>query len=398
MSRSLFQELLDYMVKVEASDLYLNSGMPPSVRVHGKVILSPFDEINHSNFEFMLEQILTPAQKATFDKEMEMNLTLISEQGYRFRTNLYRQQQYPGAVIRRIKTDIPLASDLGLPSYYTDVVMEKRGLVLVAGPTGAGKSSSLASMLNHRNLNGSGHIVIIEDPIEYVHENKGCVFMQREVGIDTVSYPMALKNALRQSPDIVVIGEIRDRQTMENALHFSETGHLVLATIHANNSVLALEHVINFFPEEMHRQVVSSLALNVRAIFCQRLVENVKKQRTLIAEIMKNVALVRHYIEENKIKEIKDVIERSRDQGMQTFDQALLDLLMKGEITNEVAMRESDNPGNLKLRHTQAIARSQGLEKMLSDKVDSSHSTAIGSSGRDPSAFLDEPEFDSQMN
>jgi twitching motility protein PilU len=398
MSRSLFQDLLDYMVKAEASDLYLNSGMAPSARIHGKVTLSPFEEINHSNFEFMLEQIITPEQKATFDREMELNLTLISDQGQRFRTNLYRQQQYPGAVIRRIKTDIPIAADLGLPSYYTDVVMEKRGLVLVAGPTGAGKSSSLASMLNHRNLHGSGHIVIIEDPIEYVHENKGCVFMQREVGIDTVSYPAALKNALRQSPDIVVIGEIRDRQTMENALHFSETGHLVLATIHANNSVLALEHVINFFPEEMHRQVISSLALNVRAIFCQRLVENVKKQRTLIAEIMKNVGLIRHYIEENKIKEIKDVIEKSRDQGMQSFDQALLDLLMKGDITNEVAMRESDNPGNLKLRHTQAIARSQGMDKLLSDKVDSSHSTAIGSTGRDPSAFLDEPEFDSQMN
>ena len=185
----------------------------------------------------MLEQILSADQRMQFSKDMELNLTLISEQGYRFRTNLYRQQQFPGAVIRRIKTDIPLAADLGLPTYYTDVVMEKRGLVLVAGPTGSGKSSSLASMLHHRNLNGSGHVIIIEDPIEYVHENIGCVFLQREVGIDTFSYQAALKNALRQSPDIVVIGEIRDRQTMENALHFSETGHLVLATIHANNSV-----------------------------------------------------------------------------------------------------------------------------------------------------------------
>ena len=397
MSRFLFQEMLNYMVKVEASDLFLNSGLPPSVRVHGRVSIAPFDTIEHSDFETMLEQILSADQRMQFSKDMELNLTLISEQGYRFRTNLYRQQQFPGAVIRRIKTDIPLAADLGLPTYYTDVVMEKRGLVLVAGPTGSGKSSSLASMLHHRNLNGSGHVIIIEDPIEYVHENIGCVFLQREVGIDTFSYQAALKNALRQSPDIVVIGEIRDRQTMENALHFSETGHLVLATIHANNSVLALEHVINFFPEDLHNQVVSSLALNLKAIFCQRLVENVRKERTLVAEIMKNVALIRRYIEEGKIKEIKDVIEKSRDQGMQTFDQALLDLLMKGEISNIVALRESDNPGNLKLRHTQAIARNQGMDKLLNDRVDTSKSSNIGSTF-DPSAYLDEPEFDSQMN
>ena len=396
MSRHFFQELLDYMVKMEASDIYLNAGLPPSIRIHGRVSVAPFEVIDHSDFELMLDHMLTAEQKMQFKKEMELNLTLISDHGQRFRTNLYRQQQYPGAVIRRIKTDIPLASTLGLPRYYTDVIMEKRGLVLVAGPTGSGKSSSLASMLNHRNLHGSGHIIIIEDPIEYVHENKECVFLQREVGIDTISYQAALKNALRQAPDVVVIGEIRDRETMENALHFSETGHLVLATIHANNSVLALEHVINFFPEDMHRQVVGSLALNLKAIFCQRLVENVKKQRTLIAEIMKNVALIRLYIEENKIKEIKDVIEKSRDQGMQTFDQHLLDLLMKGEITNEVAMRESDNPGNLKLRHTQTILRAQGLEKTM---VGQSQSASIGSTvptHSDP--YKDEPEFDSQMN
>lgn len=392
MARILFQDLLEYMVKADASDLFLNAGHPPSARVHGKVSAAPFEAIELDAFETMLEQILSPEKRADFARDMELNITLLSDSGQRFRTNLYRQQQLPGAVIRRIKTDIPVAADLGLPKYYTDVVMEKRGLILVAGPTGSGKSSSLASMLNHRNLNGSGHIIIVEDPIEYVHENKGCVFMQREVGIDTSSYHAALKNALRQSPDVLVIGEIRDRETMENALHFSETGHLVLATIHANNCVLGLEHVINFFPEELHRQVVSSMALNLKAVFCQRLVENVQGQRTLVSEIMKNVALVRRLIEENKIKEIRDVIDKSRDQGMQTFDHALLDLLMKGEITNEVAMRESDNPGNLKLRHTQALAMHRGMGNAIGDKVQSSRSAHVST------MQSDDLEFDSRMN
>lgn len=389
--RLLFQDLLDYMVKVEASDMFLNAGLPPSVRVHGKVSLTQLSPLEISDFEGMMEHMLTPEKKAQYERDMELNFTLVSDLGHRFRANFYRQQQYPGAVIRRIKTDIPTAESLGLPKYYTDVVMEKRGLVLVAGPTGAGKSSSMASMLHHRNTVGQGHIIIIEDPIEYVHENRGCVFLQREVGIDTTSYETALKNALRQSPDIVVIGEIRDRKTMENALHFAETGHLVLATIHANNAVLALEHVINFFPDEMHKQVVSALALNLRAIFCQRLVENRRGQRSLVAEILKNVALIKRYIEENKIKEIRDVIEKSRDQGMQTFDQALLELMMKGEITQEVALRESDNPGNLKLRHAQEIATKHGI-----DKVHTSESNPVASSNY--RASLDDAEFDSSMN
>ncbi len=389
MARLLFHDLLDYMVKVEASDLYLNAGIAPSVRIHGKVSVTPLAPIEPSDFDAIFEHLLSPEKKAEFEKQLELNMIFITDNGQRFRTSFYRQQQFPGAVIRRIKTEIPTAAELGLPAQYPNIAMEKRGLVLVAGPTGSGKSSSLASMLNHRNLHGSGHIIIIEDPIEYVHENKGCVFLQREVGIDTVSYQAALKNALRQSPDIVVIGEIRDRQTMEDALHFAETGHLVMATIHANNTMLVLEHVINFFPEEMHRQVISSLALNLKAVFCQRLVENRRGNRTLVTEIMQNIALIKRYIEENKMKEIRDVIERSRDQGMHTFDQNLLDLLMKGEISNEVALRESDNPGNLKLRHSQAIANNLGVGQLI---VQTSSSANVGTSD------FNEPEFDSQMS
>lgn len=392
MARLLFHDLLDYMVKVEASDLYLNAGLPPSVRIHGKVTVTQLQPIEPSDFDAVFEQLLSPDKKHEFDTQLELNVIFIADNGQRFRTSFYRQQQFPGAVIRRIKTEIPTAAELGLPPQYPLVAMEKRGLVLVAGPTGSGKSSSLASMLNHRNVHGSGHIIIIEDPIEYVHENKGCVFLQREVGIDTNSYQAALKNALRQSPDVVIIGEIRDRPTMESALHFAETGHLVMATIHANNSMLVLEHVVNFFPEEMHRQIISSLALNLKAVFCQRLIENRRGNRTLVTEIMQNVALIKRYIEENKIKEIRDVIEKSRDQGMHTFDQCILDLLMKGEITQEVALRESDNPGNLKLRHSQAIANTQGMEQLLMDRVQISRSVDLGVDS------LNEPEFDSTMN
>lgn len=386
MRRFNFQELLEFMVKNDASDLFINIGEPPSVRINGRVHRLQADAVEPSDFELIFDQLASPQKKKEFEDESELNMTLVSDQGQRFRANFYRQQQLPGAVFRRIKTDIPTAQELGLPPAYTDVVMEKRGLVLVVGPTGAGKSSSLASMLQHRNTEGSGHMIIIEDPIEYVHQNKNCIIVQREVGMDTSSYKVALKNALRQSPDVVVIGEIRDRDTLENALYFSETGHLVLATLHAANTSQAIEHIINFFPEELHRQIYSSMALNLKAIFCQRLVENRHGTRTLVVEILRNYALIKRYIEEGRIKEIHDIIEKSRDQGMQTFDQALLDLLVAGEITNEVAMREADNPGNLKLRLSQAMI-SKGM-----DKVQVSQSAKLPTF-----SSMADPEFDTSM-
>lgn len=387
MARFIFQDLLDFMVKHDASDLYVNIGEVPSVRINGKLHKLQASPIEPSDMELIFDQVLTPEKKKEFETEMELNVTLVNDHNQRFRANFYRQQQLPGAVIRRIKTQIPKPEELGLPPSYTTAVMEKTGLVLVVGPTGSGKSSSLASMLHHRNQNGSGHIIIIEDPIEYVHQNQNCIFIQREVGMDTGSYKTALKNALRQSPDVVVIGEIRDRDTMENALHFSETGHLCLATLHANNTTQALEHIINFFPEEMHRQVYGSLAANLKMLFSQKLVENRKGNRTLVAEVMKNYALIKRYIEEGRIKEIHDIVEKSGDQGMQTFDQALLKFVVSGEISHEVAMREADNAGNLKLRLNQAII-SAGL-----DKVNVSQSAKLPTFSN-----LDDAEFDTSMN
>lgn len=387
MARFIFQELLDFMVKHDASDLYVNIGEVPSVRINGKLHKLQASPIEPSDMELIFDQVLSPQKKKEFEEQMELNVTMVNEQHQRFRANFYRQQQLPGAVIRRIKTQIPKPEELGLPPSYTTAVMEKTGLVLVVGPTGSGKSSSLASMLHHRNQHGSGHVIIIEDPIEYVHQNQNCIFIQREVGMDTGSYKTALKNALRQSPDVVVIGEIRDRDTMENALHFSETGHLCLATLHANNTTQALEHIINFFPEEMHRQVYGSLAANVKMIFSQKLVENKQGKRTLVAEIMKNYALIKRYIEEGRMKEIHDIVEKSGDQGMQTFDQALLKFVVSGEISQEVAMREADNAGNLKLRLNQAII-SAGL-----DRVNVSQSAKLPTYSN-----LDDAEFDTSMN
>lgn len=376
------------MVKHDASDLYINIGEVPSVRINGRLHKLQTAAIEPSDMEVIFDQILTPGKKQEFENQLELNVTLVTDHNQRFRANFYRQQQLPGAVIRRIKTEIPTPEELGLPQSYKEAVMEKRGLVLVVGPTGSGKSSSLASMLHHRNMAGSGHIIIIEDPIEYVHRNEGCIFIQREVGMDTSSYKVALKNALRQSPDVVVIGEIRDRDTMENALYFSETGHLVLATLHASNTTQAIEHIINFFPEELHRQTYSSLAANLKSIFCQKLVENKNGTRTLVAEVLKNYALIKRHIEEGKIKEIHEIIEKSGDQGMQSFDKALLDCVIRGEVTQEVALREADNPGNLKLRLSQAIV-SLGL-----DKVQVSKSAKLPTF----SHFDDDPEFDTSMN
>lgn len=387
MARFIFQDLLDFMVKHDASDLYINIGEVPSVRINGRIHKLQAQPIEPSDMELIFDQILSPQKKHEFEEHSELNMTLVTDQNQRFRANFYRQQQLPGAVIRRIKTDIPSPEELGLPQSYLDAVMEKRGLVLVVGPTGSGKSSSLASMLHHRNKQGTGHIITIEDPIEYVHRNHGCIFIQREVGMDTASYKTALKNALRQSPDVVVIGEIRDRDTMENALYFSETGHLCLATLHASNTSQAIDHIINFFPEEMHRQIFSSLAANLKAIFCQKLVENKQGTRTLVSEVLKNYALIKRHIEEGKVKEIQELIEKSGDQGMQTFDKALLDFVVGGQISQEVAMREADNPGNLKLRLSQAIV-SRGL-----DKVNISQSAKLPTFTQ-----LSDPEFDTSMN
>jgi twitching motility protein PilU len=344
---------LKEMVKREASDLFLTVDCPPSLRIEGKVVEFDLPPVSEEDIEKIITDLMSEDQKYEFESNYELNMALKLEDGERFRVNFFRQQHHSGLVIRRIKAKIPDPQTLKLPPIYTQIVMEKRGLILLVGSVGSGKSTSMASMIEYRNQKGSGHIITVEDPIEYVFTHQNCIFTQREVGIDTFSYSIALKNAMRQSPDVIVIGEIRDRDTMENALLFCETGHLCLATLHATNSSQAIERIINFFPEETHRQMQITLSQNLRAVFSQRLVEDEKNGRALATEILLNEGLIKQLILEGKFKEVKDAMEKAHDHGMQTFDQCLHMLVKKKTISAEVALREADNPNNLRLRINQ---------------------------------------------
>jgi twitching motility protein PilU len=342
------EELIEFCIGKGATDMYLTVGSPPTLRMNNQMHTHGDTALTEEDVTQAMQGLVSPDIIEEFHSTLEYN-TAINWKNARFRVNIFRQRQHPGIVLRRIQTKIPSLSDLSLPSVYNNLIMEKRGLILVVGPTGSGKSTSLASMLEHRNLNGSGHIVTIEDPIEYLLEHKNCIITQRDVGIDTYSFGIALKNALRQTPDIIVIGEIRDKETMEHAVVFAETGHLCLATLHANNANQAIERVINFFPEERHKQILLNLSLNLKAILSQRLVENVRGSRSIALEIMLNHGLIKNLIQEGRVKEIKEYIEKGRDEGMQTFDQALTDLFIAGHITEDMALAESDNPANLRL-------------------------------------------------
>lgn len=354
----LIDPFLHYMVEYSASDLFLTVGCAPSLRVHGRIRVIPGKPaMDIDTIHKLVDDLLSEDQRDEFESTLELNIALALHAGEvseRFRVNLFKQRHRVGLVVRMIKSVIPSFEELGLPKIFGDFILEKRGLVLMVGATGSGKSTSLAAMLEYRNTNGSGHIVTVEDPIEYIFAHKNCIFTQREIGIDTYSYGIGLKSALRQSPDVLAIGEIRDRETLENALLFSETGHLVVATLHANNSNQAIERIVNLFPEEMHKQVLITLSQNIRAIVSQRLVQNVHDGLTLAYEILINEGLAKVLIEEGKIKELKDIMERSVDQGMMTFDHCLFSMVMSGEITEDVGLREADNPNNLRLRLKQA--------------------------------------------
>lgn len=343
---TLFQACVDQ----QASDIYLTANCPPCLRIHDEIV--PLGEVllQESDINLLLEAMISDDKLDEFQSTLEMNTAIHWQNKARFRINAYKQQHTTAIVVRRIQTAIPTMESLNLPRPYADLAMEKRGMVLVVGPTGSGKSTSLASMIGYRNMYGNGHIITIEDPIEFIHTHQGCIISQRDVGIDTYSYGMALKNALRQSPDVVLIGEIRDRETMEHAMNFSETGHLVLATLHAKNASQAIERIINFFPEEKHPQLLLNLSLNLRGVLSQRLVKTRSGGRSLAAEVMLNQGLIRSLIEEGKPKEIKDIMEKNRSLGMQTFEQALLDLYQAGKIEEDVAIAEADNPANLKLQ------------------------------------------------
>lgn len=333
-----------------ASDLYLTLGHPPSLRIENyleNIGAAPLDE---EVIQDILSSILTARQLRDFETKMELN-TSLDMGGYgRFRVNVFRQRQAPGLVIRRIISKIPSLEELRLPPALSRMAMEPRGLVLVTGMTGSGKSTTLASMLNYRNERTQGHILTIEDPIEYYHEHKKSVVTQREVGVDTESYYVALKNSLRQRPDVILIGEIRDREVMEQALTIAETGHLCLATLHTNNAYQAIERIVNFFPEEFHNQTRLNLSMNLKAIVSQRLLPSLMGGQVPALEILINQALIREQIQSGDYEKIPEVMEQNATIGMCTFDQSLMKLYIEGHISEETAITQSDKSSDMAVK------------------------------------------------
>jgi twitching motility protein PilU len=343
-------ELLRVMLSKKASDLFITAGFPPAFKVDGKMTPVSNQSLTPTHTMEIARAIMNDKQAQEFEASKECNFAISPPGIGRFRVNAFVQQARVGVVLRTITTTIPRVEDLGLPEVLKDVVMTKRGLVIVVGATGSGKSTTLAAMLGYRNENSYGHIITIEDPIEYVHDHKNCLITQREVGVDTESWHAALKNTLRQAPDVILIGEIRDRDTMDYAIAFAETGHLCLATLHANSSNQALDRIINFFPEERRSQLLMDLSLNLKGMISQRLIpKRDGPGRAAAIEIMLNSPLISDLIFKGEVHEIKEIMKKSRELGMQTFDQALFDLYEAGMIGYEDAMRNADSMNELRL-------------------------------------------------
>ena len=343
-------EWLKTLASQGGSDLYLSTGAPPCAKFEGE--LKPIDSevMKPGEIKEIAYEIMDPTQQAEFEQELEMNLAT-SIAGYgRFRVNIFVQRNEVGIVARNIVADIPHWEDLGLPPILTDVVMRKRGLLLFVGATGSGKSTSLAALIDYRNSNSSGHIVTIEDPVEYVHSHKKSIINQREVGVDTRSWHNALKNTLRQAPDVILIGEIRDRETMEHAIAFAETGHLCISTLHANNANQALDRIINFFPEERRQQLLMDLSLNIQSIVSQRLIPTVDGKRCAAVEVLLGTPMIAELVLRGEIDGIKEVMQKSENIGMKTFDTALFELYQQGLISEDEALRNADSPNNVRLK------------------------------------------------
>ena len=344
-------DLLKLMRQKNASDLFITVGFPPAMKIDGRVTPVSKQELTPVNCKALTYAIMNDKQLKEFEATKECNFAVSPPGIGRFRANAYVQQNNPGLVMRTIATEIPNIDALRLPEVLKDIVMTKNGLVIMVGGTGSGKSTSLAAMIDYRNRNSHGHIITIEDPIEYVHPHKGCVIMQREVGVDTDDWDIALKNTLRQAPDVILLGEIRDRETMEFAIQFAETGHLALATLHANNANQAMDRIINFFPEERKPQLLMDLSANMRSIISQRLLKTKEgKGRVAAIEILINSPLIKDLILKGEMHEIKPIMQKSRELGMQTFDQALFDLYEGDRITYDDAMRYADSMNELRLR------------------------------------------------
>ncbi len=350
-AQKFMHDLLRLMLSKKASDLFITAGFPPAIKVDGKVTPVSNQTLTPAHTQELAMAIMNSKQASEFESTKECNFAISPPDIGRFRVNAFVQQSRVGLVLRTITAKIPKFEELGLPEVLKDVAMTKRGLVIFVGGTGSGKSTSLAAMVGYRNENSFGHIITIEDPVEYVHEHKNCIVTQREVGVDTDNWFAALKNTLRQAPDVILIGEIRDRETMDYAIAFAETGHLCLSTLHANSTNQALDRIINFFPEERRDQLLMDLSLNLKAFVSQRLIPMKEgKGRAAAVEIMLNSPLISDLVFKGDVHEIKDVMSRSRELGMQTFDQSLFDLYEAGYISYEDALRNADSVNDLRLK------------------------------------------------
>ncbi len=366
----LTQNLLRKMVEREGSDLFITANFPPAIKVDGTIHKATDTPLSPDQAAMMVRSIMNDKQIKEFDATKECNFAIAPQGIGRFRVSAFIQQGMIGAVLRTITTEIPTLGELELPPILKDVVMNKRGLCIVVGGTGSGKSTTLAAMIGHRNENSRGHIISIEDPVEYVHPHQGCVITQREVGIDTESWHAALKNTLRQAPDVILIGEIRDRETMEYGIQFAETGHLCLATLHANSANQAMDRIINFFPEERRQQLLMDLSLNTKAFIAQRLIPREGGiGRVAAMEIMLNTPLVQDLIFKGQVGQIKEIMSKSTRLGMQTFDQSLFSLYEEGTITYEEAMRNADSKNELRLRIKLESKRDSSIADQQSESL-----------------------------
>ena len=372
-----FEKLLRLMVEKGGSDLFITAGVPPSMKVNGKIMPVTKNAMSPEQTRETVHSVMNEQQRRDFTENHECNFAISARGVGRFRVSAFYQRNLAGMVLRRIETNIPTLEDLKLPEVLKKLSLTKRGLVLFVGATGTGKSTSLAAMIGYRNKNSSGHIISIEDPIEYIHQHQSCIVTQREVGIDTESFEIALKNTLRQAPDVIMIGEVRTRETMDHAVVFAETGHLCLATLHANNATQALDRIINFFPADRQQQVWMDLSLNLKAIVAQQLVPTPDgKGRRAVIEVLINTPLAADLIRKGEVHELKALMKRSTEQGMQTFDQALYALYAQGEITYEDALAHADSANDLRLliklgsetdgEHLTSM--SQGLSLEVSDE------------------------------
>ena len=372
------KKYLEILAKHDGSDLYLSTGAPPSGKFQG--VLKPLSKepLKPGQISEMISGVMDDDQKKEFEQELELNMAISLPGVGRFRLNMFRQRNEVSVVARNIVTDIPKFDDLGLPEVLKQVITSKRGLILFVGGTGSGKSTSLASLIDHRNATSAGHIITIEDPVEFVHNHKKSIINQREVGVDTKSFHAALKNTLRQAPDVILIGEIRDAETMEHALAFAETGHLAISTLHANNANQALDRIINFFPSERHAQILQDLGLNVQAIVSQRLVPTIDNKRVAAVEVLLGTKTIQDLIYKGDIDSIKEIMAKSETLGMQTFDAALFKLHQSGKVSLEEALKNADSANNLRLRIK--LAEREEAGESLSHQPDKS-------SSKEPSGF-----------